>query len=166
MAHRVDIKDMDTNGWERVKFSQMVPQQFPFYEFFAGGGMARLGLGSEWCCTFSNDICQKKASAYRAYFGDGDLKVGDVATLTPNDLPGTPTLVWGSFPCQDLSLAGNGAGLGGERSGTFKPFWKLMRAMTGAGRTPQIVVLENVTGPLTSRGGRGFAERTGTLVHG
>ena len=159
------MKDMDITGRERVKFSQMEPQQFPFYEFFAGGGMARLGLGSGWRCTFSNDICEKKASAYRAYFGDDEMRVGDVGKLKPEDLPGTPSLVWGSFPCQDLSLAGNGAGLGGERSGTFKPFWKLMRGMVGVGRGPQIIVLENVIGTLTSHDGRDFATIIGALAH-
>jgi DNA (cytosine-5)-methyltransferase 1 len=110
-----DLKGVDMNGHERLKFTQMDLHPLAFYEFFAGGGMARIGLGSAWRCAFSNDICEKKASAYRAFFGDGEMKVDDVASLTPADLPGTPTLVWGSFPCQDLSLAGNGAGLGGER---------------------------------------------------
>jgi DNA (cytosine-5)-methyltransferase 1 len=27
----------------------------PFYEFFAGGGMARAGLGEAWECVFAND---------------------------------------------------------------------------------------------------------------
>jgi DNA (cytosine-5)-methyltransferase 1 len=142
----------------------MQPQPFPFYEFFAGGGMARLGLGSDWRCTFSNDICGKKAASYRAYFGSDELKEGDVANLQPNDLPGDPTLVWGSFPCQDLSLAGNGAGLGGQRSGTFTPFWKLMRATIGVGRVPRIVVLENVIGTLTSHDGRDFSTILGALA--
>ncbi|MFL6466283.1 MAG: hypothetical protein ACJ73N_17975 [Bryobacteraceae bacterium] len=31
-----------------------------FFEFFAGGGMARLGLGDSWTCAFANDICEKK----------------------------------------------------------------------------------------------------------
>ncbi len=118
------FKCLDMKDCEQLKSNRMAPEQFAFYEFFAGGGMARLGLGAAWRCTFSNDVCEKKASAYRAYFGDSELKVVDVAGLTPNDVPGTPTLVWGSFPCQDLSLAGNGAGLAGERSGTFRPFRK------------------------------------------
>ena len=126
--------------------------------------MARLGLGLPWRCTFSNDICEKKASAYKAYFGDGELKVADVATLAPGDLPGSPTLVWGSFPCQDLSLAGNGAGLRGERSGIFLPFWKLMRAMIGGGRIPLLVVLENVVGTLTSHEGRDFGAIVGAMT--
>lgn len=118
--------------------------------------MARLGLGSDWSCTFANEWCEKKAAAYRSYFGSSELKVADVATLTPDNLPGPSTLVWASFPCQDLSLAGNGAGLTGERSGTFKPFWNLMRAMIAGGRIPPIVVLENVVGALTSHHGRDF----------
>src|SRR5215472_2839890 len=114
-------------------------QGFPFYEFFAGGGMARLGLGPAWRCTFANDCCDKKAAAYRSYFGEAPYVVADVASLKPADLPGAPTLVWASFPCQDLSLAGNGAGLAGERSGTFRPFWKLVRALVREGRGPRIV---------------------------
>jgi len=27
-----------------------------YYEFFAGGGMARMGLGPQWDCLFSNDF--------------------------------------------------------------------------------------------------------------
>ena len=108
----------------------MESSPFMFFEFFAGGGMARLGLGANWRCAFANEWCDKKPAAYRAYFGDEELKVDDVAHLTADDLPGIPTLVWASFPCQDLSLAGNGAGLAGERSGTFKPFWSLIRALS------------------------------------
>lgn len=129
-----------------------------WYEFFAGGGMARLGLGSAWKCTFANDICEKKASAYRAFFGPSpELRVADVSRLTTRDLPGVPDLVWASFPCQDLSLAGNGAGLRGGRSGAFQPFWRLVSDMVGEGRAPRLVVLENVAGALTSHAGGDFA---------
>ena len=157
---------MDRDRNERLQFYRMRPQPLTFFEFFAGGGMARLGLGAEWECAFANDWCEKKAAAYRAYFGGSELRVCSIADLTTSDLPGTPTLVWGSFPCQDLSLAGNGAGLAGERSGTFKPFWKLMRGMVGLGRIPRIIVLENVIGTLTSHEGRDFAAGTGALAHG
>jgi DNA (cytosine-5)-methyltransferase 1 len=157
-------KGVDMKDCEQLKSNRMGVGRFSFYEFFAGGGMARLGLGADWDCAFSNDICEKKASSYRAYFGDSELKVLDVADLTPNDLPGTPTLVWGSFPCQDLSLAGNGAGLQGERSGTFKPFWKLIMSVIRLGRIPQMIVLENVVGTLTSHDGRDFATIIGALA--
>jgi DNA (cytosine-5)-methyltransferase 1 len=135
----------------------MSRSQRHWYEFFAGGGMARLGLGSAWKCTFANDLCEKKASAYRAFFGPSpELKVDDVGLLTTKDLPGVPDLVWASFPCQDLSLAGNGAGLDGKRSGTFRPFWRLVSSMVSEGRAPKLVVLENVTGALTSHSGSDY----------
>lgn len=128
-----------------------------WYEFFAGGGMARLGLGSAWNCVFANEICEKKAQAYRAFFGPSpELKVRDVGKLVARDLPEIPDLVWASFPCQDLSLAGNGAGLDGKRSGTFRPFWRLITGMVREGRAPRLVVLENVTGALTSHSGADF----------
>ena len=40
--------------------------RYGFYEFFAGGGMARAGLGAEWDCLFANDFDPKKAAAYAA----------------------------------------------------------------------------------------------------
>jgi DNA (cytosine-5)-methyltransferase 1 len=79
-----------------------------------------------------------------------------VATLGPTQLPGVADLVWASFPCQDLSLAGAGAGLQGARSGTFWSLWRLMQGLVRDGRAPKLIVLENVCGMLTSHGGRDF----------
>ena len=127
--------------------------------------MARLGLGPAWECTFANDFCEKKARAYRAFFGPSpELKVSDVARLTTRDLPGCPDLAWASFPCQDLSLAGNGAGLDGKRSGTFRPFWKLIHGLVAERRAPRVVVLENVIGTLTSHSGQDFSSITRAFV--
>ena len=128
-----------------------------WYEFFAGGGMARLGLGKTWTCLFANEWCSKKTAAYRMCFGPSpELLEDDVRNLTIADLPGIPDLVWASFPCQDLSLAGSGAGLEGERSGTFRPFWQLICNLKKEGRTPKVVVIENVVGAITSHDGRDF----------
>ncbi|MGJ0504731.1 MAG: DNA cytosine methyltransferase [Methylocystis sp.] len=127
-----------------------------YYEFFAGGGMARAGLGEGWRCLFANDFDRKKAESYRANWGGEELHVGDVGEISTGQLPGRADLVWASFPCQDLSLAGAGAGLKGERSGTFWPFWELMKALRKEGRAPPLIVLENVCGALTSHGGRDF----------
>ena len=127
-----------------------------FYEFFAGGGMARLGLGEGWDCLFANDFDPMKAAAYRANFGGDDLRVGDVWDLHPHDLPGRADLAWASSPCQDLSLAGARAGLSGGRAGlsggrssAFFGFWWLMEALAEQERPPRIVVIENVAGLFT-----------------
>ncbi|MDX3899379.1 MAG: DNA cytosine methyltransferase [Sphingobium sp.] len=128
-----------------------------FYEFFAGGGMARAGLGDGWRCLFANDFDPKKGMAYQTNWGTGgELKVGDVKSIRAADLPGNADLVWGSFPCQDLSLAGGGAGLKGERSGTFYPFWDIIKELVAEGRAPRLIALENVCGALTSHEGKDF----------
>ena len=128
-----------------------------FYEFFAGGGMARAGLGKKWECLFANDIDAKKGASYAANWGGGHLRIEDVGALATADLPGHADLAWASFPCQDLSLAGAGTGLKGKRSGTFWPFWRLMKALGDEDRGPPVVVLENVCGALTSHEGKDFA---------
>jgi DNA (cytosine-5)-methyltransferase 1 len=128
-----------------------------FYEFFAGGGMARAGLGKGWECLFANDIDAKKGASYRANWGGERLRIADVGALTPKDLPWRADLAWASFPCQDLSLAGDYIGLKGERSGTFWLFWRVMRALADEKRAPSLVVLENVCGALTSHEGKDFA---------
>ncbi len=127
-----------------------------FYEFFCGGGMARVGLGPGWECLFANDFDPKKAAAYRANWGKAGLHVGDVGKVRTKQLPRIADLVWASFPCQDLSLAGNGAGLNGARSGTFWPFWRLIEEVIAEDRKPRAIVLENVCGLLTSHGGKDF----------
>ena len=128
-----------------------------YYEFFAGGGMVRAGLGQGWCCLFANDFDHKKGRIYRENWKGGELKTADVGSLTTKDLPGVANLAWASFPCQDLSLAGGGAGLKGDRSGTFWPFWNLMKGVVKENRAPRLIVLENVCGTLTSHDGKDFA---------
>ncbi len=128
-----------------------------FYEFFAGGGMVRAGLGKGWTCLFANDFDAKKGLTYQLNWKTGgELKIGDVRTIKAAELPGQADLVWGSFPCQDLSLAGGGAGLKGERSGTFYPFWNVVSDLIAERRGPKLIALENVLGTLTSHSGRDF----------
>lgn len=136
-------------------------------EFFAGAGMARIGLGGNWRTTFVNEWDAKKAAAYEGFHGrEPAVRVEDVGVLTADDLPRGATLAWASFPCQDLSFAGRRAGLDGERSGTFHPFWDLVLALRARGDAPPFVVLENVPGAVTSNGGKDFAALVATLIDG
>jgi DNA (cytosine-5)-methyltransferase 1 len=128
-----------------------------FYEFFAGGGMARAGLSTGWKCLFANDFDHKKCGVYRRNWRDNVLLTDDIRKVTLQDVRGHADLAWASFPCQDLSLAGGGAGLKGDRSGTFWPFWSLIRKLIADNRAPRIIALENVCGTLTSHDGKDFA---------
>ena len=130
---------------------------YEYYEFFAGGGMARMGLGSGWDCLLANDFDEKKCRAYRANWGGDHLRSADIRSLQAADLPGQSDLAWASFPCQDLSLAGAGAGLRGERSGTLWAFLALIKTLLREARAPKIIALENVCGALSSRNGEDFS---------
>jgi DNA (cytosine-5)-methyltransferase 1 len=163
---RVKLRDVAEDAFQAEATADLgrgPPAGFPeasgamsFYEFFCGGGMARAGLGAEWKCLLANDIDRAKAAAYADNFGREGLVVRDVAQLKLSDLPGAATLAWSSFPCQDLSLAGDRAGLGAARSGTFWAFWRLMQGLRAEGRAPQLIVIENVPGLITSHSGRDF----------
>lgn len=135
----------------------MTPQR-TFLEFFAGGGMARVGLGPRWRCLFANDADPAKCASYRANFGDGDLVEKDVAAVSVAEIPGgRADLAWASFPCQDISLAGARAGLRGQRSAAFFAFWSLIKDLAREDRAPKTIVIENVPGLLTSNAGADFA---------
>ena len=127
-----------------------------YYEFFAGGGMVRAGLGSNWQCLLANDFDKKKAKTYAKNWGSKEIVCEDIRNLSPDDMPEEVSLAWGSFPCQDLSLAGGGAGLKGDRSGTFWPFISHMRELLSLGRAPKMITLENVLGTLSSHKGEDF----------
>jgi DNA (cytosine-5)-methyltransferase 1 len=135
------------------------------WEFFAGGGLAGMGLDG-WRIGFANDLDPAKERAFRANHPDVPFHLGDVGALTPADLPGRADLAWASSPCQDLSLAGARGGLKGERSGAFWGFMRLMRALESEGRAPDRIVVENVCGLLTSGGGADFAAVCSALGEG
>lgn len=157
-------RDAETNASIFFK-DRMKDANLTFYEFFAGGGMARIGLGSNWRCIFANEWRPKKADSYKKNHSvNGELVVEDVAKLGVKDIPGKALLSWASFPCQDLSLAGNGRGLKGKRSGTFWPFWNLMADLSNEGRKIPIIVLENVVGAMTSNHGKDFQAIANAMI--
>ena len=123
-----------------------------FYEFFCGGGGAQAGLGEDWQCLLANDIDQAKMRSYILNWGAQGAVTRDVADLTTADLPDAASLGWGSFPCQDLSAAGDKAGVDGIRSNALWPCLSLMDALRPEGRPLPMIVLENVEGLLKAAG--------------
>ena len=129
-----------------------------FAEFFSGIGLMREAIEPlGWDCIFANDIARDKAEMYTARFGAEHLLVGDIHGVTLADLPDELDLLTASFPCIDLSLAGNRAGLAGKHSGTVWPFLGLVERLQRERTAPSALLIENVTGFLTSHGGRDLA---------
>ncbi len=140
-------------------------QQRTFAEFFAGVGLMRIGLERRgWKIAFANDICSDKYEMYAAHFEDADdhFVVEDIHKLRAEEVP-TVTLATASFPCNDLSLAGARAGLKGKQSSAFYGFVRVLQEM--GHRRPRFVLLENVTGFLTSRSGADFRAALLELNH-
>lgn len=126
-------------------------------EYFAGIGLMRLGLEhGGWSTVFANDIDEKKREMYEHHFGRTPAVMpDDIHSLKVADVP-TTVLATASFPCNDLSLAGARRGLAGEHSSAFWGFIRVLEEM-GA-RRPPLILLENVTGFLTSNDGADFRE--------
>lgn len=118
---------------------------------FAGAGGGILGgklLGWRTVCAVERDAYASQVLAQRQ--NDGILEPfpiwSDITTFDGKPWRGIVDVVSGGFPCQDISAAGKGAGIEGERSG----MWKEMARIIGEVR-PQYAFVEN-SPMLTTRG--------------
>ena len=101
------------------------------------------------------------------------IHLGDITKIHGYDAPAVDCIIGGS-PCQDLSIAGNRAGLQGERSGLFMEQIRIIKEMRerdkSAGRAgqyvrPRYMVWENVPGAFSSHKGNDFAAVLEETVH-
>lgn len=88
------------------------------------------------------------------HWPDADRSVTDVRQAGAGTLARVD-VICGGFPCQDLSYAGRGAGLAGERSGLWWEFLRVIRELE-----PRLVVVENVAALLS----RGIGDVLGPLA--
>lgn len=92
-----------------------------YLDLFSGiGGFA---LGAYWAGLRFNDhyfseVDDYAIKVYGQRFPDA-IGLGDIKAIKGADLPQGDWILSGGFPCQDISVAGKGAGLEGERSGLW-----------------------------------------------
>lgn len=122
-------------------------------ELFSGG--AGLGLGVALAIPSIRTVCHVEREAYAAAvlvarMADAVLDQApiwdDVITFNGGPWRGVVDLITGGFPCQDISVAGKGAGLAGKRSGLWSEFARIISEVR-----PRFVFIENVAA-LRSRG--------------
>ena len=114
-------------------------------------GLERSGMTCMWQCEidkYANQILKKHWPEVKKY--------EDIKRLTN---PEPVDLICGGFPCQDLSMAGNRAGLAGQRSGLFFELARIINEVK-----PKWFILENVPGLLSSNQGRDMATVIETLA--
>ena len=114
---------------------------------FAGAGGGILGgrlLGRRTICAVELD--SYAASVLVARQNDGCLEPfpiwDDITTFDGEPWRGRVDVVSGGFPCQDISVAGKGAGLDGERSGLWGEMARVIREVR-----PRHVFVENSPRP-------------------
>ena len=124
--------------------------KFTCLDFFAGSGLVSAAMAKQFKTVWANDISEKKALVFNANIGSHILDVRPIEEVNGAQLP-TVDLSWGSFPCQDLSLAGDMNGLYASRSGLF---WQWLRVMDEMSERPPVVVAENVVGLVSAENGK------------
>ena len=133
-----------------------------FLDFFSGIGGFRLGFelaGHE--CVGHVEWDKYAQQSYKAMYSKGREKEyekefcgWDITEVRADQLPRADVWNFGA-PCQDFSMAGKRAGLGGERSSLVHEVFRLVRETPEADR-PTWLIYENVKGLLSSNGGRDF----------
>lgn len=119
-----------------------------FLDLFSGiGGFA---LGAYWAgCRFDShyfsEVDEYAIKIYKQRFPDA-IGLGDIRNIRGADLPAGEWIIAGGFPCQDISVAGKGAGLAGARSGLWYEYARIIGELR-----PRFAIMENV-GALTHRG--------------
>jgi DNA (cytosine-5)-methyltransferase 1 len=115
-------------------------------DLFSGIGGFSLGLERAGMKTVAFCEVDKKCQQVLKKHWPGVPIFDDVTTLKGADIEETVDVICGGFPCQDISLAGKGAGLEGKRSGLWSEFKRLIEEIK-----PKYAIIENVSA-LRSRG--------------
>jgi DNA (cytosine-5)-methyltransferase 1 len=124
---------------------------------FSGGGLGDYGLelaGFEIVGQVEIDEYCQKILALR---WPDVPKWRDVRSVTGAEVKercGAIDMVSGGFPCTDISLAGKGVGISGERSGLWSEMFRIICEIK-----PRYVLVENVTAIISQRGGLGVVLR-------
>ena len=112
-------------------------------------GFERAGMVCRWQVEIDDYANRVLAKHWPHVHRERDIRECGRHNLEPVDV------ICGGFPCQDISYAGDGAGIEGARSGLFFEAVRVVRELQ-----PRVVVLENVAALLT----RGLDRVLGTLA--
>lgn len=125
-----------------------VPTELALFAGGGGGCLASVLMRHRIVCYVERD--EYASGVLRSRIADGMLDDApiwdDVCTFDGGPWRGLVDIISGGFPCQDISCAGRGAGIDGERSGLWGEFARIIREVR-----PRNVYVEN-SPMLTSRG--------------
>ncbi|HCG6983256.1 TPA: DNA cytosine methyltransferase [Vibrio parahaemolyticus] len=148
LSTKENCEQKGTSFFEAEKVSTL-PRSL---DFFAGSGLVSEALKGIFDTVWANDICSKKRDVFVANHTDNVFHLDSIENVEGINLP-EHELSWASFPCQDLSVAGNQNGINASRSGMV---WQWLRVLDEVKQRPSVVVAENVLGLVTSNGGDNY----------
>lgn len=151
---RGDFRSWLTNEGSLFKFkgdTRVDRKTLKHLDLFSGYGGFTIPASKYGIETINFSEIDKYATAVLKYRFPDIKNLGDITKIKGEDLP-TIDIITGGSPCQDLSVAGKGAGLDGGRSGLFFCFINLIKE-----KQPMYFVWENVKGAFSSSKGWDFA---------
>jgi len=129
-----------------------------YLDLFSGCGGFRYGLekaGANIGYEAHSDIDKYANITYKLKFQQSEA-LNDIKSIKPiqGKINGHKiNLITFGFPCQDVSVAGKGAGLKGSRSGLFYEATRLIRELK-----PEVFIFENVKGLFSHNEGKTFTD--------
>lgn len=132
------------NDYQRYRTRQ------PSYFLDLFSGIGGFHLGAQWAGLhfdgyYYSEVDHYAIKVYAKQF-PAAIGLGDITKIDGRSLPKGEWIIAGGFPCQDISVAGKGAGLAGARSGLWYEYARLIGELR-----PRYAIMENV-GALTFRG--------------
>lgn len=148
------------NIFEYTKDRYVLPHNPTVFEAFAGIGCQRMGFErADVKCEVVgiSEIDQFAIKSYMAMHGE-TKNFGDITKIHGKDLPNITVFTW-SFPCTDLSKAGDRKGMSSEtRSGLAYQILRILREAKEADTMPKVLIMENVVDLVETKFIRQFNE--------
>ena len=135
--------------FKRIRNNQKEMKHLDLFSGYGGFTIPGEKYGIE---TIGFSEVDKYANAVLEYNFSGIKNYGDVCKIKKEMFSEPIDIITGGSPCQDLSVAGKGAGLNGARSGLFFHFIRIIKEIQ-----PTYFVWENVKGAFSSQRGWDFA---------
>lgn len=138
-------KGMELSGHECVGFCE--------FDKFAVASYTSMHLITEEQRQYLSTLTmkQRQKEILKEEYRNGEWYAGDIRTVSGSDLPQADCWCFGA-PCQDFSIAGKRAGLGGDRSSLIREIFRLLEEQEEQDR-PEWLIYENVKGMLSSNRG-------------
>jgi DNA (cytosine-5)-methyltransferase 1 len=123
-----------------------LPSKPKLFESFAGIGCQRMALdklGIDYEVVGISEIDKYALASYKAMHNECP-NLGSITDIKGKDMPKTDIFTY-SFPCTDLSKAGQQKGLNTDtRSGLIFEVLRLLHEMQEHNKLPQVLIMENV----------------------